>query len=573
MEKQNKFRIITPSYNNEEWIEYNLASILNQTYTNYKVTYIDDASTDNTYEKVKETVGELPNWNVIKNSENKGATYNYFHNLDDYIEDSDEIIIHLDGDDWLYDENVLAQLNTFYNEKDCWMTYGGFVCWDGTEDPKLPYPQSTPYSEFIHNHKQYRRDEWRASHMRTYRGSLLKALPKDAIKTLENKQYYWHASDLAFQFAYMEMCPKDKIQVVDFYTLVYNQSKQNSERTQEREHVDNSKYEVEIRNRKHYKEGLTGERLPQVNLWNRDYFHEYSNIPTKFTFCYEQTDGEFDMTILCDPAILQYLAGEFKVEKNVPLVARIFEQREYFNRRIYTAILENYDKFDAILTYDRELLKILPNAIFCPLVEVAQFNRLPNPYGQVPYKSDLIDTYEISEDTYKVYPKSKLVSAIASSKAFLPGHVKRLEFIRAIQTKIDLFGRGMGREIPSKIDALRDYMFSVAIENASCDDNYFTEKLVDCFITGTVPIYHGCTNIGEFFDMRGIIYFENQEQLDEAIDSLTPEKYESMLEYVHINYKKALQLSLDNDRAYELYYKDIMNREVNRKPLINTKWY
>jgi len=32
--KQNKFRIITPSYNNEECIEYNLASILNQTYTN-----------------------------------------------------------------------------------------------------------------------------------------------------------------------------------------------------------------------------------------------------------------------------------------------------------------------------------------------------------------------------------------------------------------------------------------------------------------------------------------------------------------------------------------------------------
>ena len=39
MEKQNKFRIITPSYNNEEWIEYNLASILNQTYTNYKVIF------------------------------------------------------------------------------------------------------------------------------------------------------------------------------------------------------------------------------------------------------------------------------------------------------------------------------------------------------------------------------------------------------------------------------------------------------------------------------------------------------------------------------------------------------
>ena len=35
--KQNKFIILTPSFNNEEWVEYNVASILNQTYTNYEV--------------------------------------------------------------------------------------------------------------------------------------------------------------------------------------------------------------------------------------------------------------------------------------------------------------------------------------------------------------------------------------------------------------------------------------------------------------------------------------------------------------------------------------------------------
>jgi glycosyltransferase involved in cell wall biosynthesis len=52
---ENKFKIITPSYNNEEWVEYNLASVLNQTYTNYEVLYINDNSTDNTFNKVKET--------------------------------------------------------------------------------------------------------------------------------------------------------------------------------------------------------------------------------------------------------------------------------------------------------------------------------------------------------------------------------------------------------------------------------------------------------------------------------------------------------------------------------------
>ena len=54
----NKFTIITPSYNNIDWVEYNLASILNQTHTNWRLLYIDDCSTDGTFEKVS----EILNW-------------------------------------------------------------------------------------------------------------------------------------------------------------------------------------------------------------------------------------------------------------------------------------------------------------------------------------------------------------------------------------------------------------------------------------------------------------------------------------------------------------------------------
>jgi hypothetical protein len=264
------------------------------------------------------------------------------------------------------------------------------------------------------------------------------------------------------------------------------------------------------------------------------------------------------MTVLCDPAILQYLNGEFTVTRKVPLVARLFEQRDYFQRRIYDAIIENHKKFDAVLTFDRELLKKVPNAILLPPTEVTQFNRLPNPYGHPPYKSELIDTYEIPEGTYQVYPKNKMVSAVVSSKAFLPGHVKRLEFIKAIRHKIDLFGRGMGREIPSKLDALRDYRFSVAIENISCDDNYFSEKIIDCFLTGTIPIYHGCIHIGEFFDKRGILTFETQEELDKILDDLSEEKYNNMLEYAKINFKACFKYPLNNDMLYDMYYKEII---------------
>ena len=144
MEKQNKFRIVTPSYNNEEWVEFNIASILNQTYTNYEVLYLCDASTDKTFERVTELVGDNPKFKLINRSENKGAMYNYSHELEEFLSDDDSIMIHLDGDDWLYDETVLEKFNKFYNEHDCWMTYGGFIVWNGFDDePTLPPIVST----------------------------------------------------------------------------------------------------------------------------------------------------------------------------------------------------------------------------------------------------------------------------------------------------------------------------------------------------------------------------------------------------------------------------------------------
>ena len=172
----------------------------------------------------------------------------------------------------------------------------------------------------------------------------------------------------------------------------------------------------------------------------------------------------------------------------------------------------------------------------------------------------MFDTYELPDNAFQVYKKSKLVSAIASNKAFLPGHVKRLEFINSIRGKVDLFGRGMGVELASKLDGLKDYMFSVAIENVENNDYYFTEKITECFLTGTVPIYHGCLNIGEFFDTRGILYFKDQKELDEIMSSLTPAKYAEMLPYVKANFERCFDWPLNNDMLYDMYYKEIIEK-------------
>jgi glycosyltransferase involved in cell wall biosynthesis len=543
MVKQNKFVIMTPSYNNLEWVEYNLASILNQTYTNYEVIYIDDASTDGTYDKVVDIVKELPNWTVIRNSENKGATHNYFHNLNEYIKDPTEIVIHLDGDDWLYDETVLEKLNTFYNEKDCWMTYGGFIVWNGPDaESTLPYPQSTEHSEFTHKHKLYRQDHWRASHLRTYRAFLLQAVGLEDLKSLEDGKYYWHASDLAFQYPCMEMCPKDKIQVVDFYDYVYNHSRANQIRTHERETIDNSRYEVEIRNRKKYREGLNKGKLPQINV-HGDY-QERHNIPKKFSFVYNLPQGEYDVVFLQDDTILNYINGTIKVDVHGKIVvARVCENRKFFNQAsVVETVLNNAHKFDMILTWDVELLA-LSNAVFCPLTDLSQFNTLP----------EVLDMTQL-----KVYSKSEHVACITSTKSFLPGHRTRLDIVDSIKGRVDLYGRGI-REIKSKLEVLSKYRYCVVIEN-DIMENYYTEKITDCLLTGTVPLYYGCPNISSYFDAEGIITFHSAEELLTILDKIDERDYNNRLTAVNNNYALARNQALVNDDFYEKYYKQLIER-------------
>ena len=99
--------------------------------------------------------------------------------------------------------------------------------------------------------------------------------------------------------------------------------------------------------------------------------------------------------------------------------------------------------------------------------------------------------------------KSKKLSIISSSKKITIDHVKRLNFYKKLDkyfgNDIDIFGSGFSGYVDEKKTTLDPYMFSVVVENKRIP-NYFTEKLADCFLANTFPLYHGCTNLNEFFD-------------------------------------------------------------------------
>ena len=123
-------------------------------------------------------------------------------------------------------------------------------------------------------------------------------------------------------------------------------------------------------------------------------------------------------------------------------------------------------------------------------------------------------------------------------------------------SEVDFFGTGCNNPIDYKIEGLKDYRFSIIIEN-SIEDLYFTEKLLDCFLSGTIPIYVGCKKVLEFFDENGIVFFDGDEDLPEILSSLNEVFYNSKLDSIQRNFEVA-----KNYIHPERFINDFINNNV-----------
>jgi len=210
----NKFVIVIPSYQNREWCEKNLLSVLTQNYYNFRIIYTDDCSMDGTAEEVERVLSEHDKNNkvtLIKNKERLYSVlniYNMIHSCDD-----DEIIIILDGDDWLYNENVLNRLNEEY-QKDIWMTYGQFISF---HDQEIGCSCSIPKN--IIDNNLFRRYKWCSSHLRSNYAWLYKKIRKEDL--MHNRQWLQMTGDLAATFPMLEMAGSRQSFISDVL-YVYN---------------------------------------------------------------------------------------------------------------------------------------------------------------------------------------------------------------------------------------------------------------------------------------------------------------------------------------------------------------
>lgn len=220
---------------------------------------------------------------------------------------------------------------------------------------------------------------------------------------------------------------------------------------------------------------------------------------------------------------------------------KIFVQYEpEFIHGMRSYLLQNASYYDYILTYDHVVLAQCRNAIhyvcadsWVPLSDYTTINvqqkqfKLSALFTRVPYQGEGHLFREV------IYQRQK---ELAMPRVFYRS-VRRGKLE-------DIDNNPLFSSKTSKIDLFRLFQFSLVIENSK-QPNYFTEKIVDCLITKTIPVYWGCPNIDHFFDTTGWIVLKTTtfEELQEKLEGLTPDHYSKYTDIIEKNFQSALKFS------------------------------
>jgi len=159
-------------------------------------------------------------------------------------------------------------------------------------------------------------------------------------------------------------------------------------------------------------------------------------------------------------------------------------------------------------------------------------------------KFDVVESWVDGSQLRRPPVKKHNCSLIASEKTRLVGHKLRhavVDWISTIKADVHVMGRGY-QPFDLKQDGLLPYHYSVVIENVP-EPDCFTEKLIDCMLCSTLPIYYGPKNIGNYFNLKGIIFCQSLAECQIAIATTVVPPNEVQIEAMAENRNIALSYS------------------------------
>lgn len=158
--------------------------------------------------------------------------------------------------------------------------------------------------------------------------------------------------------------------------------------------------------------------------------------------------------------------------------------------------------------------------------------------------------------------KENKIVWVTSNQRSSKGHTIRMDFLDQIKelSFVDLYGRGIN-PINDKWDVLSTSKYAIAYENFQ-SDYYWTEKIADCFLSYTMPLYFGCNTIENYFPKDSFIQIDPQDKhidlfLKEIVNS---NRWEQSLEAI----SKARDLVLNKYQLFPFLCNQINELEKHK---------
>jgi hypothetical protein len=494
------FVVVIPSFNNAPWCQRNLESVLHQAYPRFRVLYVDDASTDDTPRLVAEHLAESPEGHrvtFLRNERRVGPVAN----IDRAVRscDANDVIVLVDGDDFLAHRQVLSRLNTIYQDPDVWVTWGQF----------RRFPQGgggfcEPIPSDVVSANAFRDYPFVSSHLRTFYAGLYHRIRPADLQDSDGR-FFVTAGDVAQMCALLEMAGSHGRFVPEVLYLYNRENPLNDDKV---DRAGQQRTEREIRAKARYGRlpSLATEGVPS-NLYvapgfGRSLFDARGPTPDA-----DRQRRPFRQL----RSVLNWLGHTVRETQTLadledPRAIVVFDVRlgelerlAEYPRDILSLVLWN-DPISAPLNFDtryhRHFRRIYT---WCDdLVDNVRYFKLHYPALR-PMIDDVVP-----------FEERKLCTLVASHR-----HSSHPDELHSEERKVvellaeaegdsfDFYGWGWDpvayrnyRGVPlRRVDRLRHYRFSYCYESVKGWSGYVTGKIFDCFEAGCVPVYWGAPDI------------------------------------------------------------------------------
>ena len=212
MENDTRLIVLTTAYNCQDWIGKCVDSIKSQTYSNFHCYILDDVSTDLTAAMALEAIGEDQRFTLVQNDKKYYQAGNYDQILRTSKAQDDDVVIQVDGDDWLPDNEVFERVMKEYEDPDVWLTHGQFEFHDGRPGFAAP----------MHSAVAIRQSRFQLCALRSWKAFLWKNIKQEDL--FDESGWYPHrAGDTFFMFPMVEMATHKHMKFLSDVNYIYNE--------------------------------------------------------------------------------------------------------------------------------------------------------------------------------------------------------------------------------------------------------------------------------------------------------------------------------------------------------------